>query len=436
MPSSLPTLGFTTPRDAVEAYQRRGLLQPSYSWADVWGEEHAAAFAIAGVLQTDVLQRVHDVMTRAIATGRNLADVAPEIRSALVSAGLWGDVEITDPVTGETRVARFDDRRLKLIYDANMRTAHAAGQYQQQLRNRSRRPLLMYLTMGDEHVRPLHASWHGVTLPIDHPWWQTHYAPNGWRCRCRVVAVSEAEAEEYRQIGVPVRREAPDIVRIPHINHRTGEVRQIPAGIDPGWEHHPGTARPQRLAELQRQALDGTSPDVAQALARQRVAGEDGRRFVRAPQADEQVPLAMLPADTAQALARGADDAAGAGATVPGAAPVASRTVMLPGEVVQARSSVRTDAPAWSQAEVLRLHAAIASPVTGQPVATAVAADAAAATGLGYATLSADGAELLVAVLQATPEGPQVARLERLPVAYAATAPTWRTLALTVLGGS
>lgn len=46
-----------------------------------------------------------------------------------------------------------------------------------------------YMTVGDDRVRPNHAACDGVILPKEDPFWQTHWPPNGWRCRCQVVPV-------------------------------------------------------------------------------------------------------------------------------------------------------------------------------------------------------------------------------------------------------
>ena len=48
---------------------------------------------------------------------------------------------------------------------------------------------LQYRTAGDDHVRPEHAALHGVTRPMNDPFWDTYYPPNGWNCRCTVVQV-------------------------------------------------------------------------------------------------------------------------------------------------------------------------------------------------------------------------------------------------------
>ena len=51
------------------------------------------------------------------------------------------------------------------------------------------RYMLQYRTQRDSHVRPEHASMDGITLPMDDPFWEEYYPPNGWNCRCTVVQV-------------------------------------------------------------------------------------------------------------------------------------------------------------------------------------------------------------------------------------------------------
>ena len=52
---------------------------------------------------------------------------------------------------------------------------------------------LQYRTMRDAKVRPTHADLHGVTLPMNDPFWEEFYPPNGWNCRCTVVQVRKSK---------------------------------------------------------------------------------------------------------------------------------------------------------------------------------------------------------------------------------------------------
>lgn len=316
MPTPLPagfklTVGQAEPKEAFDAFADRGLLQPSFRWQDVFQQEHASAFAVAGVAQRDILQLFRDELDVSLREGRSAADFAKRIKPALAAKGWWGDIEVTDEATGETRITRFDERRLQLIYDVNLRQSHAAGRWARIERNKRRQPFVMYRTMRDERVRASHRAWDSLVLPVDHPFWQQHYPPNGWRCRCIAFALSERDIAERIAAGEPIRRQAPPDAPIDYVNPRSGEVVQVPSGVDPGFAYNPGQARAQHLAELQRTALDSAAPDLASALVRETVRSSNFERFVAAPIAEEMLPVAML----------GAADAAAIGAR--------SRTVML-----------------------------------------------------------------------------------------------------------
>jgi hypothetical protein len=53
-------------------------------------------------------------------------------------------------------------------------------------------PNLQYRAVMDRQTRPEHARWNGVILPINDPFWATHYPPNGWNCRCSVTQTDKA----------------------------------------------------------------------------------------------------------------------------------------------------------------------------------------------------------------------------------------------------
>jgi len=51
----------------------------------------------------------------------------------------------------------------------------------------------VYVTAGDDRVRPNHAALDGVTLPKDDLLWDSISPPNGFNCRCQKIPVFDAE---------------------------------------------------------------------------------------------------------------------------------------------------------------------------------------------------------------------------------------------------
>ncbi len=236
-------VGTIEPQDAIAAFQRRGELRDTFRWQDVFQEENARAFAVAGTTRADVLQLFHTEVGKAVARGLSLEDFAKAVRPELQRKGWWGNVEVTDPSTGEIRTTRFDNRRLALIYDTNLRQSHAAGRWEAIQASKRMRPYLIYRTARDERVRASHRAWEGVCLEVDHDFWKTHYPQNGWGCRCTVEPMSRRMVDRRLARGENLKTEAPDVQWVPYVNPHTGEMTAVPRGIDPGFAYNPGMAR-------------------------------------------------------------------------------------------------------------------------------------------------------------------------------------------------
>ena len=101
-------------------------------------------------------------------------------------------------------------------------------------------------------------------LPVEHPFWRTHYPPNGWRCRCLVQQLSEDDLERY---GFTISPDPPVQTR-PWANKRTEEreIRHVPLGIDLGFDHNVGRVSLEKDAANRLIAkLDAAPPDLARA---------------------------------------------------------------------------------------------------------------------------------------------------------------------------
>lgn len=243
-----------TNQEAVDYLAGRGQLTKTFSWQDLWHEEHGQQFTVSRLARLDLLKAMQDGITKSVDGDLSRRDWMRDTKALLKQEGWWGEVQVPDPATGEAVATKFDSSRLKLIYDTNTRMAYSAGQWERAWRNRSSHPYIRYITKGDERVRATHRVWNNLTLPVDDPFWATHWPPNAWRCRCRVVSLSQAEYDKRRAAGT-IETEAPPEQLIEWTNKRTGEVSKIPAGIAPGFDYNPGLART-RQAGLEKVGLD------------------------------------------------------------------------------------------------------------------------------------------------------------------------------------
>lgn len=118
------------------------------------------------------------------------------------------------------------------VFRTNLQTAYSVGRYQQMTRPEvlRRRPYWQYDAVMDERTRPTHRALHGKVFRADHPFWDKWYPPNGYRCRCTVISLSE---EQVRRMGLAVEEATPEWVE------RPDGVPQ-PLLPDRGWDHNPG----------------------------------------------------------------------------------------------------------------------------------------------------------------------------------------------------
>lgn len=230
------------PRDAIAALRARGgRLDPSFSWLDVWQEEHARAFTVAKSAGYDILSDIYEALLQALEEGKTFRQFADELRPRLEAKGWWGHNEVVNPLTGERRAVRLGSmRRLQTIFETNMRVSYAAGHWARFERDKALRPFLRYVAILDEATRPLHRSMHNLVLPVDHPFWNQWAPPNGWGCRCTLQQLSQREIDRLISEGEELRFEPPEVGERPFVNWRTGEVSIVPDGIDPGWAYNPG----------------------------------------------------------------------------------------------------------------------------------------------------------------------------------------------------
>ena len=254
------------PVEAVEHFRGKG-YHVGFDWRDTDAAEHLRSFTVAKAMRLDILENIRDAVDDVIGDGLTFRQFRQQLEPILRSKGWWGRQELVDPMTGEARLVQLGSpRRLRTIFDTNIRMATAHGRWERIQRLKGVMPHLRYVAVLDARTRPEHARWHGTVLPVDHPWWQTHFPPNGWHCRCIVVQLSD---DDLRRYGYSVSPD-PAVRTREWLNKRTGEVHQVPQGIDPGFAHNVGAIDPgldgHRLLQQARATAEESGANVPRGL--------------------------------------------------------------------------------------------------------------------------------------------------------------------------
>ncbi|OWY20687.1 hypothetical protein C7N43_00375 [Sphingobacteriales bacterium UPWRP_1] len=85
---------------------------------------------------------------------------------------------------------------LQAEYNHALACAQMGAQWQEIKKDEQDFPYLKYTAAADDRVRPQHAALNGIVLPVNSPFWNTYYPPNGWNCRCDVIQLTQDQAQK------------------------------------------------------------------------------------------------------------------------------------------------------------------------------------------------------------------------------------------------
>jgi SPP1 gp7 family putative phage head morphogenesis protein len=178
---------------------------------------------ISGVAKADLLQAIQEELTKYLAEGGTLEQFKDEIDTLFLRHGF----------------APLSPYRIETIFRTNLQSAYQAGRYRQLTEPAvmTALPYWRYVAVLDGSTRPEHAALHGKIYPANHPFWKTWYPPNGFNCRCTVVAVSQRQIEAN---GWQVETTDPTGGLFEPIDPVTGHrLPARPLMPDVGWRHNP-----------------------------------------------------------------------------------------------------------------------------------------------------------------------------------------------------
>ncbi|ABX51976.2 phage minor head protein [Glaesserella parasuis] len=210
MPKASFLLGLE-PKEAIEYLHQKKLLASKVFKKELYDSALARATTISKLTDLDITRDIYGSMEKARREGKSFNEWKKTLVDDLerkgwvyghdkaISRGIDGKL-LADPKTGE----HFGTpRRLNTIYRTNMQQAYSAARYQRYMDNVDNRPYWQYSAVGDKRTRPAHQALNGKIYRYDDPFWATFYPPNGFNCRCTVIALSERDLKRkgIEQVG-------------------------------------------------------------------------------------------------------------------------------------------------------------------------------------------------------------------------------------------
>ncbi len=259
----------------------------TWDWYELWQDAHKKSFTVAKVMREDILKDIRSALDKALEEGKTFKDFSKELKPTLQKKGWWGmrepcvksDTALrrqrrsrTKPIDGDVgtqakpsttgadlivvdskgnaeKVQLGSMYRLKTIYSVNMQTAYQTGRYKTQIDNVDNRPYWEYVAVMDSATRPEHAMLNGLVYRYDDPFWKSFYPPNGWRCRCRVNALSERNITKKKL--KPYSSNGTLSEQMALVSKKSGEYKPVTVYTDPltgkriapdvGWSHNPAS---------------------------------------------------------------------------------------------------------------------------------------------------------------------------------------------------
>ena len=165
------------------------------------------------------LQRSQSVSIAGLAALEQIRFIVDKLADVLEKGGTFKSFQ--DAVRAGSLDVNLPTYRLENIFRTNIQAAYSRGRWEQQTRSRGSRPYLMYDAINDSRTRPAHHAMDNIIRKWDDSFWATNYPPNGYRCRCTVISLTEAQAKKRGWVTDPL--PDPDTTK-----------------PDPGWDYNVG----------------------------------------------------------------------------------------------------------------------------------------------------------------------------------------------------
>ena len=204
------SLRIGTYETAVRLMQRRMGLTPA-QLLDLKHTYNAQAVRIITAAENKIEALIRVTLAETTKQGMHVREGSKRMLRAFEVAGLSPNNSFT----------------MEAIFRTQTNLAYGAGRWQADQDPAIQEILwgYKYVTVGDDRVRPEHVGFEDVTLPKEDPFWQTHWPPNGWACRCAVISIFDEPAGGEQK--------PPEFVMV--------DGKRVRPTIDDGFAFNPGS---------------------------------------------------------------------------------------------------------------------------------------------------------------------------------------------------
>lgn len=269
-PVDLKAIFGLEPKKAVAYLESKGYAI-TWNWQEMLDQAHDQSFTVAKAMRLDLLSDIRGALETALQDGQTLKQFRAALQPTLESQGWWGKQIIVDSQGVGELVQLGSPRRLKTIYQTNLQSAYMAGRKADMEETTDTHPYWMYIAILDGKTRPSHRALHGQVFRHDDPIWASIFPPNGFNCRCRVIALTEAAVKrrgfkvvssegrlftETVETGTDKRTGAIRTAQVTALRTTDSAGKPITFRTDPGFNHAPGTGLADVLKRKQQAAQE------------------------------------------------------------------------------------------------------------------------------------------------------------------------------------
>lgn len=160
------------PTEAIDYFKRKNIVTKK-EFDELSNEAKSASFYVSGIYRQDILEAFKKEITDALESGQTQKYVVKQFKEILDGAD--------HPELG--------DFHLETIFRSNMALSQGYGRRKQMEEVADLLPYWQRKAVNDDRTRPKHRALNGVIFPADHEFWDDHFCPDDFNCRCTIISL-------------------------------------------------------------------------------------------------------------------------------------------------------------------------------------------------------------------------------------------------------